>query len=73
MTFEKVRKSIENKPVRVARYDKFNKPKVRKHGKNAHPCRQCGRTGGVIRKYGLMYCRQCFREQAEKLGFRKYD
>jgi small subunit ribosomal protein S14 len=27
----------------------------------------------VIRSYGLVLCRQCFREVAEKLGFRKYD
>ena len=73
MTFDRVRKSIENKPVKVARYDKFNKSKPRKFGKKVHPCRNCGKRAGVIRKYGLMYCRQCFREQAEKLGFRKFD
>lgn len=35
-------------------------------------CRRCGRTGGVIRKYDLYICRQCFREVAEELGFKKY-
>ena len=73
MTFEKVRKSIENKPAKVARYDRFNKPLPRKHGKNVHKCRKCGKRAGLIRKYGLVYCRQCFREDAEKLGFRKFD
>ena len=73
MTYERVRKSIENKPIKLARYEKFNKARVRKHGKITHPCRKCNKKAGVIRKYGLMYCRQCFREQAEKLGFRKYD
>jgi ribosomal protein S14 len=73
MTFARVRKSIENKPVKAARYDKFNKTKKRKHGKNVHRCRKCGKRAGVIRKYGLLYCRQCFREQAEKLGFNKFD
>lgn len=73
MTYEKVRKSIENKPVKLARYEKFNKALPRKHGKNVHKCRKCGRKAGLIRKYGLEYCRQCFREEAEKLGFRKFD
>lgn len=36
-------------------------------------CRRCGRKGGIIRKYNLMYCRQCFREIAEELGFKKYE
>lgn len=45
----------------------------RKFGKGAHICRRCGRKGGVIRKYGLMYCRQCFREVAKELGFKKYS
>ncbi len=73
MTFEKVRKSIENKPVKAARYDRFNKTKDRKFGKNVRECRKCGKKAGLIRKYGLLYCRQCFREEAEKLGFRKFD
>jgi len=73
MTFERVRKQIEHKPVKVARYDKFNKSKPRKFGKITHPCRKCGKKSGVIRKYGLMYCRQCFREQAERVGFTKYS
>ena len=25
-----------------------------------------------VRKYGLNLCRQCFREVAEKIGFKKY-
>jgi len=71
MTYERVRKQISSKPLKLARFDKFNKTKKRKFGKNIHKCRKCGRTGGVIRKYGLQYCRQCFREQAKKLGFEK--
>ena len=45
----------------------------RKYGKSKHKCRQCGRTGGVIRKYGLNYCRQCFRELGKKIGFKKFS
>ncbi len=37
-------------------------------------CRRCGRKGrGIIRKYGLMLCRQCFRELAPKMGWKKYS
>ena len=47
--------------------------KIKKFGRGAYRCRKCGRYGGIIRKYGLNYCRQCFREEAKKLGFKKYD
>jgi small subunit ribosomal protein S14 len=73
MSYEGVKKQIEKKPLKLARFLKFNTPKKRKFGKTVYRCRQCGKTAGVIRKYGLLYCRQCFREQAEKLGFKKYD
>ncbi|MFA5363621.1 MAG: 30S ribosomal protein S14 [Candidatus Bathyarchaeia archaeon] len=45
----------------------------RKFGKGSHPCRRCGSYGSVIRRYGLDLCRQCFREVAPDLGFRKYE
>ena len=45
---------------------------VRKYGKGRTICRRCRRTGGVIRKYGLYYCRQCMREVAKSVGFKKY-
>ncbi len=73
MTFEKSKKQIEGKPVKLARFLKFCSPKKRKFGKSVNKCRKCGRSEGVIRKYGLNYCRQCFREEAEKLGFKKYQ
>ncbi len=72
MTYEKVKKQVEKKPKKLSRLERFNLSKKRKFGKNIHKCRKCGKKGGVIRKYGLYYCRQCFREEAEKLGFRKY-
>jgi ribosomal protein S14 len=46
--------------------------KERKFGVGSRRCRRCGRYEGIIRRYGLMYCRQCFREVARKLGFKKY-
>jgi small subunit ribosomal protein S14 len=36
-------------------------------------CRKCGTETAVIRKYGLMLCRRCFKEEAEKIGFKKFD
>jgi len=47
--------------------------KEKKFGKGSRHCRRCGRYGGLIRKYNLFYCRQCMREIATKIGFKKYD
>ncbi|SPO36172.1 uncharacterized protein PSFLO_01643 [Pseudozyma flocculosa] len=33
--------------------------------------RVCANQGGIIRKYGLNICRQCFREKADAIGFVK--
>ncbi len=46
--------------------------KERKFGIGSRRCIRCGRYGAIIRKYGLMYCRQCMREIARELGFKKY-
>ncbi|PWN89930.1 putative RPS29B-ribosomal protein S29.e.B [Acaromyces ingoldii] len=43
----------------------------RKHAKGGRLCRVCGNGGGIIRKYGLDICRQCFREKADAIGFVK--
>ena len=44
----------------------------RKFGIGARRCSLCGSYGSHIRTYGLNLCRQCFREKAAKLGFKKY-
>ena len=44
----------------------------RQYGKGSRSCRICGNKTGLIRKYGLMVCRQCFREDANLIGFKKY-
>ncbi|KAJ7293869.1 40S ribosomal protein S29A, partial [Mycena rebaudengoi] len=36
----------------------FSRP--RKYGKGARQCRLCAHQAGLIRKYGLDLCRQCF-------------
>jgi len=73
MTFETSRKQVERKPGKLSRFNKFCSPKKRKFGKTTHICRRCGKTSGVIVKYGLLYCRQCFRDEAYKIGFRKFS
>lgn len=73
MTYENAKHQIENKKIKMDRFTKFNKPRDRKHGRNVTPCRRCGKTEGVINKYDLRYCRQCFREIAEDLGFSKFS
>ncbi|GAW16617.1 hypothetical protein ANO14919_060500 [Xylariales sp. No.14919] len=42
------------------------------YGKGARQCRICNHRAGLIRKYSLELCRQCFREQASRIGFIKY-
>ncbi|MBI2126931.1 MAG: 30S ribosomal protein S14 [Thaumarchaeota archaeon] len=47
--------------------------KPRKSGKGARWCKRCGQYNAMIQMYNLLLCRQCFREVAPRLGFRKYD
>jgi len=38
---------------------------------NPHHSRVCTHKAGLIRKYGLNICRQCFREKSQDIGFTK--
>lgn len=40
-------------------------------GADSRHCRVCNNARGIIRKYGLMICRRCFREYANDIGFKK--
>lgn len=71
-SFKKMFKQLKNKPIQLEKYKKFNAPKKRSTGVNLRPCKICGRIGGHIQAYDLQLCRQCFRENAKKLGFKKY-
>ena len=72
-SYKKVFKQLKNKPAKLAKFLKFNKPKERNTGYNLNACKLCGRVGpGHIKKYGLHICRQCFRDNAQKIGFKKY-
>jgi len=74
MSYEGVLNQIKHNKNKVKRVKKHNKPKDRAFGKSKRKCRRCNRRGrGIIRKYDLYYCRQCFREIADKLGFKKMN
>lgn len=45
--------------------------KPKNFGQGSRTCRRCGNTHALIRKYGLMMCRRCFREKADEIGFHK--
>ena len=49
---------------------KYKKPRKKEEGR---VCRICGRPEGVIRKYGINMCRQCFKRKAKEMGFEKYN
>lgn len=70
---KKMFKQLENRPARLEKYKKHNTPKDRKTGLGKRKCRSCGRTGGHIKRYGINLCRQCFREEAKTIGFKKYN
>ncbi|MBU0666251.1 MAG: 30S ribosomal protein S14 [Nanoarchaeota archaeon] len=71
--YKKILTQIKKKPAKYKKYLKHNVPVKRKFGKSVEKCRRCGRSGAHISSYGLHLCRQCFREIAVKLGFRKYS
>lgn len=71
--YKKSMKIVKSKS-KLLRFQKHNIPKERKTGLGTAICRNCGKKGmGVIRKYGLYYCRHCFREVAKSVGFKKYS
>ncbi|XP_041047236.1 40S ribosomal protein S29-like [Carcharodon carcharias] len=45
----------------------------RKFGQGSRSCRVCANRHGLIRKYGLNVCRQCFRQYTKDIGFVKLD
>jgi small subunit ribosomal protein S14 len=44
-----------------------------KSGRGANECLICGRKQGLVRRHNIMLCRQCFRENAAKIGFKKMN
>ena len=66
-------KQLKAKPVKLRKFIKHNAPKKRSCGISLNKCNRCGRIRGHISQYGLHLCRQCFRENAKNLGFKKYS
>ena len=69
----KMYKQLKAKPAKLRKFIKHNAPKERTCGRAKKRCSRCGRIGGHIQKYGLDLCRQCFRDIATKIGFKKYS
>ncbi|MBU1201686.1 MAG: 30S ribosomal protein S14 [Nanoarchaeota archaeon] len=69
---KKILKQIEHKSKAI-KFQKHNLPTIRKFGKSTKKCKRCGRNGAHISKYGLGLCRQCFRNVALNLGFKKFS
>jgi small subunit ribosomal protein S14 len=71
--FTKVFNQLDAKPGKKVKYIKHNSPKKRETGRIINKCSFCGNTRGFIGKYGLNICRRCFRLNATKLGFKKFN
>ena len=70
---KKVYKQLKTKPEKLAKFKKHNAPKKRTTGRLVRRCRMCGTTRAFIGKYNLNLCRRCFRDYAQKIGFKKYS
>jgi len=71
--YAKAFRQLRAKPTKMKKYLKHNVPKKISVGRSLKKCKRCGRIGGHISKYGLHICRQCFRDIAKKIGFKKYS
>lgn len=71
--WRKITVQLRKKPAVLKKFLKHGKPKERKMGIAARKCERCGRFGAHIKQYNLNLCRQCFREIAEEIGFKKYS
>jgi small subunit ribosomal protein S14 len=72
-SYIKMLNQIQIKPAKMKKYNKYNVPKERKYGASTKKCIRCGRTAGHVSKYGINLCRQCFREVAKDIGFKKFS
>lgn len=70
---KKIFKQLKSKPAKIKKFKKHSTPKKRSCGLNNFRCSRCGRIRGHIKSYGLNLCRQCFREVAPEIGFKKYN
>lgn len=54
-------------------FDAINHSHPKTCGQGSRSCRVCSNKHGLIRKYGLNMCRQCFRQYCGQIGFKKLD
>lgn len=71
--YKKAFKQLSAKPSKLKKFIKHNSPKVRTTGIGLRKCNRCGRYGAHVRSYGIHLCRQCFREDAKLIGFKKFS
>ena len=71
--WKKLLRQLKNKPAVMQKFIKHNQPKERKFGIAVRKCERCGRFGAHISSFGLNLCRQCFRDIAVEIGFKKYS
>ncbi len=57
----------------MAEQGKKSDASPKKFGRGANECQMCGRKQGLVRRHNIMLCRQCFRENAPKIGFKKMN
>ncbi len=72
-SYKKVFKQLEAKPAKLKKFLKHNTPKQRKFGIGSRKCKKCGKFGAHISSYNIGLCRQCFREDAKLIGFKKFS
>ena len=53
--------------------DKKTGASLKKFGRGANECQMCGRKQGLVRRHNIMLCRQCFRDNAAKIGFKQMN
>ena len=71
--FTKAFTQLNAKPAKKKKFVKHNSPHKRTTGIGLRRCSRCGRFGAHIRSYGIKLCRMCFREDAKKIGFKKFS
>ena len=71
--WKKITKQLRRKPAVLRKFIRNCKPKERNSGIAVKKCERCGRFGAHLNQYNLNLCRQCFREIAEEIGFKKHS
>lgn len=72
-SYKKAFTQLDKKPVVKKKYIKHNAQKSRACGIALKPCKRCGRYGAHVGQYDINMCRQCFREMAKIIGFKKFN